>query len=210
MGHRLEPVFSLSGSKVVHIVRMETELPWRQHPAIADWVTPLIETACGKANATMKVLKRAKEFVFDAAGSYYFDSGDLSGAAVTFGVSASHEAGATYVAFSNQEIAIDCCASDRAGEILSAGRVAFSEEEFAMLLSEGSLVEGWCAVECLCKLWGAGILQPIARPQLKTVTPMTAKSTEFASRGNVERDRLGRDVCVWATKTSSTWMEGAV
>jgi hypothetical protein len=209
MGSWPKSVSLLGGSKVVQIVRIETELPWRQQPVFADWMTPLIEAKCEKANATRNVRKRAMEFILDPKRAYYFDSEDLPGPTVTFGVSASHEAGATYLAFSNQPIAIDCCASDRAGEILSAGRVAFSEEEFAMLVSEESLVDGWCAVECLCKLWGAGILRPGARPHLITTKPMTAEGTEFGSIGSAEQDRTRRIVGVWATKTSETWKEGA-
>lgn len=208
MGSSLQSVFSFNGSKIVEIVSMENDLPWRQRSAVADWITPLIEGRCDKVRATRDVRRRAMEFIFDPVEAYYFDSKDLSGPTVTFGISASHEAGSTYLAFSSQAVAIDCCASDRAPEILSAGRVAFSGEEFAMLVSEKSLVDGWCAVECLCKLWGAGILQPSARPRLMTTNPMTAESTEFGSMGSVERDRKRGMVGVWATKSSSTWKEG--
>lgn len=206
----LKPIVASCGPKLVHIARIETELPWRQQQAVADWLVPLIEATCEKAKATRGVTTSAIEFVLDPAGSYYFHSCELAGPTVTLGVSASHVAGATYIAFSDQAVAIDCCASQRAGEVLSGGRVAFSEEEFAMLVMERSLVDGWCAVECLCKLWGAGILQPSARPQLSSARPMTAESTEFASVPNFEQARPGREVCVLATKTSPTWTGGVV
>ena len=209
-GRFLKPISSVRGPKMVHVARMETETPWRQQPALADWLVPLVEATCEKAKATRRVTRSAIEFVLDPAGSYYFDSAELAGPPVTLGISASHEAGATYVAFSDQAVAIDCCASERAGEVFSGGRVAFSEEEFTMLAMERSLVDGWCAVECLCKLWGTGILQPSARPQLSSVRPMTAESTEFASVRNVEQARSRRDVCVWATKTSPTWTGSVV
>lgn len=211
MARSLQPVYSLGGPRVVQIVSMKTELPWRQQPAIADWITSLIEATCEKAEATKNVRAQAMDACFGPEASHYFNSKGSAGPEVTFGLSASHESGATYVAFSNEAIAIDCCALDRADEILSAGLIAFSQEEFAMLeVSDRSLVHGWCAVECLCKLWGAGILQPNARPRLKGINPMTAEGTQFGSVGHVHRAQGKSNACMWATRTSSTWKEVAV
>ncbi|MBD7919433.1 hypothetical protein H9657_14260 [Cellulomonas sp. Sa3CUA2] len=82
------------------------------------------------------------------------------------GVSASHEAGRTYVAVAPGAVVVDACVLDRWREVEAVGVDAFTAPERAAQRTPWDRVRAWTALECAVKAGRADLLRPHDRASI--------------------------------------------
>ncbi|TQL04580.1 hypothetical protein [Cellulomonas sp. SLBN-39] len=82
------------------------------------------------------------------------------------GVSASHEAGRTYVAVAPDAVVVDACALDRWAQVDAVLDDAFTAAEREALRTPWDRVRAWTALECAVKAGRADLLRPHEREPL--------------------------------------------
>ncbi|KSW30014.1 hypothetical protein [Cellulomonas sp. B6] len=141
----------------VQLLSLTATADWRTHPDVRAAVAAAALAAGAEPGPALDEVVAA---VLSPARYVHA----VGGACV--GVSASHEAGRTYVAVAPAAVVVDACAMDRWAQVTTAGSRAFTAAERAAVRTPWDAVRAWTALECAVKAGGADLLRPDDRAPL--------------------------------------------
>ncbi|GAA4625599.1 hypothetical protein [Cellulomonas oligotrophica] len=156
----------------VQVVVLPDGTPWRTDPqvrtAVAATVTTVLLDGAADGTAVGALPDAPRPARVDALVATLLAPGchTVPVGAGRVGVSASHEAGRTYVAVAPDAVVVDACALDRWAQVDAVLDDAFTAAEREALRTPWDRVRAWTALECAVKAGRADLLRPHEREPL--------------------------------------------
>lgn len=152
----------------VQVVVLPDGTPWRTDPQVRTAVAAVVTAVLHDGPADGALADAPRPACVDALVATLLAPGchAVPVGAGRVGVSASHEAGRTYVAVAPDAVVVDACALDRWAQVDAVLDDAFTAAEREALRTPWDRVRAWTALECAVKAGRADLLRPHEREPL--------------------------------------------